>query len=77
MGTASLRSALAHTLRWDLPAAIEEARNLLAPAGVAGSALPESTDVRALALISLGTAELRARRLDEAERHLEQGVEAV
>jgi LuxR family transcriptional regulator, maltose regulon positive regulatory protein len=58
----------------DLPAAIEEARGLLAPAGAAGSALPESTDVRALALISLGTAELRARRLDEAERHLEQGV---
>jgi LuxR family maltose regulon positive regulatory protein len=61
--------------RGDLPAAVEEAQRLLAPAGdpdAARSGLDE--DLRALALVSLGTAELSAVRAEEAERHLEQGT---
>jgi LuxR family transcriptional regulator, maltose regulon positive regulatory protein len=61
--------------RGDLPAVIEEARRLLAPGASADVALPgRCQDLRALALVSLGTAELWALRADEAERHLEQGV---
>ena len=69
--------------RADLPTAVEEARRLeamaeipdpvqydLAPA--ARAALGE--DLRALALISLGSAELRAARFEDADRHLEHGV---
>ena len=55
----------------DLPAVEEEAQRLLAPDGPAG---PSGQNLHALALISLGTAELWAARLDDAERHLEQGA---
>jgi LuxR family maltose regulon positive regulatory protein len=72
----------------DLPAVIEESQRLLAPAEVADTApcLPGGTippisstqarldeDVRALALVTLGTAELWALQAPEAERHLELG----
>ena len=69
--------------RADLPTAVEEARRLEAMAEVpdpaqydlapaARAALGE--DLRALALISLGSAELRAARFEDADRHLEHGV---
>jgi LuxR family transcriptional regulator, maltose regulon positive regulatory protein len=73
--------------RGDVPAVIAEAQRLLAPreslsetvgedtGGFTDAALPgRRQDLRALALVSLGTAELWALRADEAERHLEQGV---
>jgi LuxR family transcriptional regulator, maltose regulon positive regulatory protein len=61
--------------RGDLLAVIAEAQRLLEPGEPAGAALPgRRQDLRALALVSLGTAELWALRADEAERHLEQGV---
>jgi len=61
--------------RGDLTAVIAEAQRLLAPDGAADAVLPgRHQDLRALALISLGTAELWALRPEEAERHLEQGV---
>ena len=56
-------------LRGDLPVAIDEARRLLAagtPVWGAGE------ELRAMALLSLGTTEWRTGRLEEAERHLEQ-----
>ena len=56
----------------DLPAVAEQARALLAPDGPAGAS---GLDLRALALISLGTAELWAARLEDAERHLQQGAD--
>ena len=69
--------------RGDLPAVAAEARRLqaiaeapdaaqddLAPAARAGL----GEDLRALALINLGTTEVGAGLLEEAERHLEQGV---
>jgi len=55
----------------DLPAVVGEAQRLLAP-GEAGEA--SGMSLRALALISLGTAELWAARLEEAQGHLEQGA---
>ncbi len=61
--------------RSDLPAVIEEAQRLLAPGESADAARPgRCQDLRALALVSLGTAELWALRANEAEPHLEQGV---
>jgi LuxR family transcriptional regulator, maltose regulon positive regulatory protein len=59
--------------RGDLPAVVEEARPLLA---AAEDAVPPglSEDLRALALVTLGAAELWALRAAEAERHLEQGA---
>jgi LuxR family maltose regulon positive regulatory protein len=62
--------------RSDRPAVVEEARRLLAPGerpDTPGLGLGE--DLRALALINLGIAELWTMRLDEAERHLQQGVD--
>jgi LuxR family transcriptional regulator, maltose regulon positive regulatory protein len=62
--------------RGDLPAVVEQAQPLLAPDDAADAVLPgRCQDVRALALISLGTAELWALRGSEAERHLEQGAD--
>jgi LuxR family maltose regulon positive regulatory protein len=61
--------------RGNLPAVVEEARRLQALAeapDAAQSGLGE--DLRALALINLGITEVWAARLEEAERHLEQGV---
>jgi LuxR family maltose regulon positive regulatory protein len=61
--------------RGDLPAVVEEAQRLLSPDESAEPALPgRCQDLHALALISLGTAELWALRASEAERHLEQGA---
>jgi LuxR family transcriptional regulator, maltose regulon positive regulatory protein len=69
-----LRLCLARQ-RGDLPAVAEEAQRLLAPA-----AAPDATqlglgdDLRALALVNLGMAELWTARSEQAERHLKQGV---
>jgi LuxR family maltose regulon positive regulatory protein len=59
----------------DLPAVIEEAQRLLAPAEVLDAAQPgQGEELRGLALVTLGAAELWAFRADEAERHLQQGA---
>ena len=61
--------------RADLSTAVEEARRLGAMAEVPDPAQPAlGEDLRALALISLGSAELRAARFEDADRHLEHGV---
>ena len=79
LGYIQLRVAVLRLLlarqRSDLPAVVEEAQRLLAPAEASDTPLPELGEHgRALALINLGIAELWTVRLDEAERHLEQGV---
>ena len=57
------------------PAVAEEARRLQDLAEAPDAVQPGlGEDLRALALISLGIAELWAARFEEAERHLEQGV---
>jgi len=61
--------------RGDLPAVAEEAQRLLTPADDAASAqLGLGEDLRALALINLGIAELWTSGFDEADRHLQQGA---
>jgi LuxR family transcriptional regulator, maltose regulon positive regulatory protein len=61
--------------RGDLPAVTEQAQQLLVPAGAADPArFGVGEDLRALALISLGIAEVWTARFDEADRHLEQGI---
>jgi LuxR family maltose regulon positive regulatory protein len=61
--------------RGDLAAVAEEARRLLAPAVATDLAEPRlGEDLRALALINLGIAELWTSRFDEADRHLDDGV---
>jgi LuxR family transcriptional regulator, maltose regulon positive regulatory protein len=61
--------------RGDLPTVAEEAQRLLAPAMTAESVRPElGGDLRTLALIDLGIAELWTSRFDEADRHLEDGI---
>jgi LuxR family transcriptional regulator, maltose regulon positive regulatory protein len=61
--------------RGDVPAVVEEARRLRAMAEAPEAARPGlGEELRALALINLGTAEAWAARFQEAERHLEQGV---
>jgi LuxR family transcriptional regulator, maltose regulon positive regulatory protein len=61
--------------RGNLPAVIEEARWLQTTAEAPEAArLGLGQELRTLALISLGIAELWAARFEEAERHLEQGV---
>ena len=71
---AILRLTLAQR-RGDLPGVVTEAQRLLAPDGNADVAPPGlGQDLRAVALISLGTAELWALQVGEAERHLEQGA---
>ena len=61
--------------RGDLPAVAEQAQRLLAPAGAADPArLGLGEDLRALALINLGIAELWTARFEEADRHLEDGI---
>jgi LuxR family transcriptional regulator, maltose regulon positive regulatory protein len=67
-------------LRGDLPVALEEARRLVTPAGTPAPQAPDHTapqvglgeELRAMALLSLGTTEWRTGRLEEAEQHLEQ-----
>ena len=61
--------------RGNLPAVAEEARRLQAVAEAPEAAQPGlGEELRALALINLGITEYWAARLDDAERHLEQGV---
>ena len=61
--------------RGDLSAVAEQAHRLLAPAETADVAqLGLSEDMRVLALITLGIAEAYAARLEDADRHLQQGV---
>jgi LuxR family maltose regulon positive regulatory protein len=61
--------------RGDVPAVAEQAHQLLAPAEAAGPAgLGLGGDLRALALIDLGIAELWTARFAEADRHLEDGI---
>jgi LuxR family maltose regulon positive regulatory protein len=69
---AMLRLTLAQ-LRGDLPAAVEEARRLLEPAvTLAAAEMGLGEELRAMALLRLGTTELWAGRFEAAERHLEQ-----
>jgi LuxR family transcriptional regulator, maltose regulon positive regulatory protein len=68
------RLRLART-RSDLPAAVEEAQQVLALAEAAEAVRQGlGEDVRAMALVSLGTAELSLQQFDAAERHLEQAI---
>jgi LuxR family maltose regulon positive regulatory protein len=61
--------------RGNLPAVVEEAQRLLAPAETAATSQPGfGDDLRALAVISLGIAELWAAQVEHGELHLEQGV---
>jgi LuxR family maltose regulon positive regulatory protein len=61
--------------RGDVAAVAEQAKPLLAPAGAADQApLGLGEDLRALALINLGIAELWTARFEEADQHLEQGI---
>src|SRR5208282_1240890 len=61
--------------RGDLPTVVAEAQRLLAPTEVTDAAqLGLGEDLRALAVISLGIAEVWAGRMEDADRHLEQGV---
>src|SRR5579863_4423211 len=64
--------------RGDLPAVAEEAHRLLAPAMTAESAEAELAlggDLRALALINLGAAEVWSGRFEDADRHLADGID--
>jgi LuxR family transcriptional regulator, maltose regulon positive regulatory protein len=59
----------------DFPVVAEEAQRLLAlTEGADAAHLGLSEDLRAVALISLGIAEIWALRFEDAERHLTQGV---
>jgi LuxR family maltose regulon positive regulatory protein len=61
--------------RGDLPEATEEAGRLQAIAEAGDATQPGLTeDLRALALISLGSTEFWALAWDDAERHLESGI---
>ncbi|WP_167486677.1 LuxR C-terminal-related transcriptional regulator [Nocardia terpenica] len=61
--------------QWDLPAALEAARQLQVVAKAPDAALPGlDADLRAMALVSLGTTEFSIARFDDATRHLEQGT---
>ena len=61
--------------RADLPAVVEEARRLGVVAEGPDAAQPVlGGELRALGLISVGTAEVWVGWLEEAERHLDQGV---
>jgi LuxR family transcriptional regulator, maltose regulon positive regulatory protein len=71
---AGLRMRLARQ-RGDLPLVAAEAQHLLVPAEAADPAWAGlGGDLRALALIELGTAELWTTRFEEADRHLEDGI---
>ena len=61
--------------RGDLPAVVEQAQRLLAPAEAPVAAqLGLGDDLRALALLEFGVAELWTGRFEAAERHLEQAL---
>ncbi|HSZ43586.1 MAG TPA: LuxR C-terminal-related transcriptional regulator [Trebonia sp.] len=59
----------------NLAAVAREAERLLGPAQAAEEQIELGDDLRTLALVNLGIAELWALRPGEAERHLEQGGE--
>ena len=59
--------------RGDLPAVVAEAQRLLAPAADTAQ-LELGADLRAVALVSLGIAELWALRPSDAELHLGQAI---
>ena len=61
--------------RGDLPAADDQARQLLAPAVVSDPGqFGIGDELRALAMIKLGIAEAMSNRVEAAEQHLERGV---
>jgi LuxR family maltose regulon positive regulatory protein len=61
--------------RGDLAAVAEQAKQLLAPAAAADyPRLGLGEELRALALINLGIAEVWTARFDEADKHLDQGI---
>ena len=63
------------THRGDIEAVAAEAQRLLATAMTADSAQPGlGGDLRALALINLGIAEIWTTHFEEADRHLEEGI---
>jgi LuxR family maltose regulon positive regulatory protein len=69
------RASLARR-RGDFGAVVDEVQRLLAPPDAEGAGeAGVGADVRAYALMILGIVELWALRLEEAERHLEQGLE--
>ena len=71
---AAVRMRLARQ-RGDFTAVAEEAHRLLVPAIMGGSVQPElGGDLRALALVNLGVAELWTARFEEADRHLADGI---
>ena len=71
---AVLRLFLARRLV-DFPVVVEEAQRLLALTEAADAAhLGLGEDLRAVAFISLGIAEIWALRFEDAERHVKQGV---
>ena len=60
----------------DLPAVAQEAERLLAPMEGADLEHPDISDThRAFALISLGIAEVWTAGLEDAERHLDEGID--
>ena len=70
-----LRLFLARRLN-DFPVVVEEAQRLLALMNTAEAAqLGLGEDLRAATFISLGIAEIWALQFEDAERHLEQGVD--
>jgi LuxR family maltose regulon positive regulatory protein len=72
---AMMRLSLANR-RGDLPVVVEEAHRLLTSEMSADADMPRRCqELRAVALVSLGTAELWALRTDDAERHLEEGAD--
>jgi LuxR family transcriptional regulator, maltose regulon positive regulatory protein len=68
-----LRLLLART-SGEFSAAIDEAQRLLGIAEPSGDALCLDPERRALTLITLGSAELHAGAVEDAERHMEEGV---
>jgi LuxR family maltose regulon positive regulatory protein len=78
-GQAQLLLGIARLLharqRGDLPAVAEQAGRLQAISDASDATRPGlGEDLRALVLITLGSAEFWAAKIDEAERHLDQGV---
>jgi LuxR family transcriptional regulator, maltose regulon positive regulatory protein len=62
--------------RGDLEATVESARAILTPAaGESRADVVSNEDLRVLALMNLGIVELWALRLEDADRHLEEGFE--
>jgi LuxR family maltose regulon positive regulatory protein len=78
VAVASLRLALARR-RGQLAGVIEQARSLASPVtGESGEDIALSSDLRAVALMNLGTAEAWTLRLPDApdaERHLQEGAD--